>query len=84
MNKKLSRLLEPNLRLYFLFLLAFSLAAVLVKPLFGAAELGITAVLYVIYTRSSQKRRQGILQYIDQLTGSVDSASKSTPPSPSR
>ena len=78
MNKKLSRLLEPNLRLYFLFLLAFSLAAVLVKPLFGAAELGITAVLYVIYTRSSQKRRQGILQYIDQLTGSVDSASKST------
>ncbi|MEI3305013.1 MAG: hypothetical protein V8R40_02670 [Dysosmobacter sp.] len=28
--------------------------------------------------RANQKRRQGILQYIDSLTGSVDTASKST------
>lgn len=78
MNKKLSRLLEANMKVYFLCLLAFSLAAIPFKPLLALAEGGITAVLYVSYTRSSKKRRQGVLQYIDTLTGSVDTASKST------
>jgi len=78
MNKKISRLLEPNLKLYFLFLLAFSLAAIPFKPLLALVEGCITVVLYIYFTRSNQKRRQGILQYIDNLTGSVDSASKST------
>ena len=37
-NKKLSRLLEPNLQLYFLCLLAFTLAAVTVNPPLAAVE----------------------------------------------
>ena len=78
MNKKLSRLLEPNLKLYFFFLLAFSLAAIPFKPLLALAEGCITLGLYVYFSQSNQKRRQGILQYIDSLTGSVDTASKST------
>lgn len=76
MNKKLSRLLEPNLKLYFMVLLVFSLAAFPVKPLLALAECCITVVLYFYFTRSNQKRRQGIIQYIDNLTGSVDTASK--------
>lgn len=78
MNKKLSRLLEPNLKLYFFFLLVFSLAAIPFKPSLAAVEGCITVVLYIAFTRNGRKRRQGILQYIDNLTGSVDTASKST------
>ena len=78
MNKKLSRLLEPNMKLYFFCLLVFSLAAFPVKPALSVAELFVTAGLYIYFTQNSQKRRQGILQYIDSVTGSVDTASKST------
>lgn len=78
MNKKISRLLEPNLKLYFLCLLIFSLAAIPFKPTLAAVEGCVTAVLYVAFSRASRQRRQGILQYIDNLTGSVDTASKST------
>jgi len=78
MNKKLSRLLEPNLKLYFLCLAAFSLAAIPFSLLLAGAECAVTLVLYLAFTHFSKKRHQGIMQYIDRLTDSVDSASKST------
>ena len=77
-NKKLSRLLEPNLKLYFLCLLLFTLAAVKVSPVLAVAEGLATAALYVYFTHANKKRRQNVLQYIDNVTGSVDTASKST------
>ena len=77
-NKKLSRLLEPNLKLYFLCMVAFAIATALVDVLLGLIQLCAIGGLYAYFTRSSKKRRQGILQYIDNLTGSVDTASKST------
>ena len=78
MNQKLSRLLEPNLKLYFFCLLVFSLASIPFQPWLAAVEGCITVVLYVAFTHRNQMRRQRILQYIDSLTGSVDTASKST------
>ncbi|MEG2176296.1 MAG: DHH family phosphoesterase [Oscillibacter sp.] len=78
MNKKLSRLLEPNFKLYFAVLAAFSLVAFAANPLLAVGECGVTAALYIYFTKSDQKRRQSVLQYIDNLTGSVDTASKST------
>jgi Replicative DNA helicase len=78
MNKKLSRLLEPNLKLYFFFLAVFSLAAIPFQPLLALGEGCVTAVLYLYFNHSNQLRRQRIIQYIDNLTGSVDTASKST------
>ena len=77
-NKKLSRLLEPNLRLYFLCMVVFAAAAFTVNVKLGLIQAVITAVLYVYFVNGNKKRRQGILQYIDTVTGSVDSASKST------
>jgi len=77
-NKKLSRLLEPNLQLYFFCLLAFTLAAVTVSPLLALAEGMATVALYAYFVRSNKKRRQSVLQYIDNVTGNVDTASKST------
>ena len=77
-NKKLSRLLEPNLQLYFVCLLLVSLAAVTVSPLLALVEGCATVALYLYSSQVNKKRRQGILQYIDSVTGSVDTASKST------
>ena len=77
-NKKLSRLLEPNLKLYFLCMALFCLLALAVNPLLALAEACVTAALYAYFSQVNKKRRQGILQYIDSVTGSVDTASKST------
>ena len=77
-NKKLSRLLEPNLQFYFFCLLAFTLAAVTVSPPLALAEGIATVALYAYFVRSNKKRRQSVLQYIDNVTGNVDTASKST------
>lgn len=78
MNKKFSRLLEPNLKLYFTCMLLFTLATIPFKPTLAAAEGAITVAMYLFFRSSVQKRKQSILQYIENLTGSVDAASKST------
>ena len=77
-NKKLSRMLEPNLKLYFLCMVVFAIATAWVDVLLGLIQLCAIGGLYLYFTSSNKKRRQGILQYIDNLTGSVDTASKST------
>lgn len=77
-NKKLSRLLEPNLKFYFAVMLLFAVAAVPVNWQLALAEGTLTVLLYFYFRQSNQKRRQGVLQYIDSVTGSVDTASKST------
>ena len=78
MNKKLSRLLEQNMKLYFVVMLLFAAVTLTVSPLLGAAEAAVTVLLYIFFTNRSQQRRQKVIQYIDSLTGSVDTASKST------
>lgn len=40
-NKKLSRLLEPNLKLYFLCMVLFCCAAAVVSPLLALAEAAV-------------------------------------------
>ena len=77
-NNKLSRLLEPNLKFYFFCLALFVLAAVTVSIPLALIEGVVTVALYLYFTQSNKKRRQSLLQYIDSVTGSVDTASKST------
>ena len=77
-NKKLSRLLEPNLKFYFAVMLLFAVAAIPVNWQLALAEGTLTVLLYFYFRQSNQKRRQGVLQYIDSVTGSVDTASKCT------
>ena len=77
-NKKLSRLLEPNMNLYVFCLILFAVAAIPVSPLLAVVEGILTVALYLYMKKSNQKRRQKMLQYIDSVTGSVDTASKST------
>lgn len=77
-NKKLSRLMEPNLKLYFFFLILFAALTLVLDPMMGVVELAVAILLYVYFTNNSKKRRQSVIQYIDNVTGSVDTASKST------
>ena len=77
-KKKLSRLLEPNMSLYFLCLALFVAAAVFVDPMLAVCEAILSVCLYLYLTQGNKKRRQKVLQYIDSVTGSVDTASKST------
>ena len=76
-NKKLSRLLEPNLKFYFAVMLLFAVAAIPVNWQLALAEGTLTVLLYFYFRQSNQKRRQGVLQYIDSVTGRVDTARKS-------
>ena len=77
-NQKLSRLLSPNLQLYFICLVIFTLATIPVSPMLAAAEGAATLALYAVFIQGAKKRRQSVLQYIDNVTGNVDTASKST------
>ena len=67
-NKKLSRLLEPNLKLYFLCMVLFCCATAVVSPLLALAEAAVIVALYAYFTKANQKRRQGILQYSSGCT----------------
>ena len=73
-----SRLLEPNMKLYFLCLLLFALAALFVSPTLAGVELLACAALYLYFRRNNKQRRARVLQYIDSLTGSVETAGKSS------
>ena len=61
-NKRLSRLLEPNLKQYFVCMLLFAAATATVSIPLGLAELACTGALYTYFTQRDKKRRQNILQ----------------------
>ena len=78
MNRKLAHLLEHSLRLYFLFLLLFALLSALFSLPLAAAELAVVAVLYLYFRSSTSKRKREVMKYLDNLTVSMDNASKDT------
>ena len=61
-NQKLSRLLSPNLQLYFICLVIFTLATIPVSPMLAAAEGAATLALYAVFIQGAKKRRQSVLQ----------------------
>ena len=78
MHKKLSRLIEPNLQLYFLCLTLFALAAIPYRPVLAALELAVVAGLYAFSRSQSRKRRHSAMQYIETLTGGMDAVNKNS------
>ena len=57
-NKKLSRLLEPNLKLYFLCMIVFAAATATVSLPLGLVEIACTVGLYAYFTNRNQKRQR--------------------------
>ena len=76
MDRKIARLLEPNLYLYLLVMLLFSVGTFAAgQPAWALGEAIAALLLFVGYQSSSRHRRDQIIRYIDTLTGSVDKAS---------
>lgn len=78
MHKKLSRLIEPNLQPYFLCLALFIAATAVIQPWLAAAEAAALVLLYIYHVHQSRKRRRIVLQYVETITGGMDSISKNS------
>lgn len=79
-RKKLSRLLEPGMRLYFIVMVLFAVAAAVLgkEYVLAIVELVITIGLYFYFRQSNASRRKEILKYIDSVSYNVDAATKDT------
>ena len=75
-NRKLARLIEPNIRSVIVCLILFVALAIPFSPTLALAEAGLTVVLYAVLQRSAVRRRKNLMQYIDTMTGTMDSASR--------
>jgi len=78
LNRKIARLLEPRLQLYFFVLLCFAAASAFFDYRLAAAEGAVVVALYLYYRASSRERRREILKYIDTVAMNVDTATKDT------
>ena len=78
MHKKLSLLVEPNLQPYFLCLALFIAAAVPIQPMLAAAEAAVMVLLYLFSRYQNARRRRNVMQYMETITGGVDSISKNS------
>ena len=78
-KKKLSHLLEPSLRLYFVCLVIFAVASAFCHNwVLAAAELIVVVLLYLYFRRSNAQRQKEILKYIENVTCNMDTATKDT------
>jgi len=69
MNKKLGRLLQPRIGVYFLIMLGFSVgAAALQYYVLAAAELGITALAFVGYMIYHNYRHRELQTFLQKVT----------------
>ena len=77
-KKKISRLLEPRIRLYFFFLLAFAIVSLFFNYIVAAVEGAVVLGLYLHFRITDIHRQRQILQYIEDITYDVDTATKDT------
>ena len=68
--------MEPNIRPIIVCLILFVLLAIPFSPTLALVEAGLTVILYAVLQRSAVKRRKNLMQYIDTMTGTMDSASR--------
>jgi len=76
-NKKLSRLIEPNLQPYFLCLILFMAVTAAIQPALAAAEGAALIALYIYHRRQATRRHRNVAAYIESITGGTDSITKS-------
>ena len=78
MNRKISKLLQPSVQLYFVILILFALASALFSIPLAVLE-AVVVLILGLYTRTSgHKPRREITKYIENITGNVDVATKDT------
>lgn len=78
MNKKLQRLLEPGMRLYLLFLVAFAAVTLFFDQRLAIAEGVVIALLLIYYVIGSRRRRRELIAYIESVSYNAESAANNT------
>ena len=79
MSKRIVKLTEPSMRLYFVFAMLFTIAAFAVGEIvLGAVESVAVAGLYAYFRMTNKKRRETIQRYIDSVTDDMTSADKAS------
>lgn len=78
MNQKLNRLLEPKVKIYLCFLLAFAAVTCIFNSTVGMVELILVGLLFVFYLITRSRRRKETAKYIASITSNIDAASKDT------
>ena len=83
MNKKVSRLLEPGMWLYFVILFSFAGISIALKQYYVAGlELAVTVLLLVYNRVASGKRKKALMTYVQSTTDSLGTAFKTGSPFP--
>ena len=83
MNKKLARLLQPGMGVYFVVMLCFCLAALLLNHLVLAAlEAGVTLLLFVSYMILRKLRQRSLLRYIAEAPNTIEAKGSGESPFP--
>ncbi len=78
MNSKLKRLLQPNTRFYFIFLIIFAVATFFLgehRTLLFVGEVVIIVLLLLYSNYSSKKRSREIVDYIESVSIDMESSS---------
>ena len=79
MNKKIQRLVEPNIRLYLFFMVAFAAASLLFEQyILAAVEGGVILFLVICSLFVSRRRRRELMEYIESVTYDADTAKNNT------
>lgn len=73
-NKKIGRILKTNVTLYMLCLALFVLAAIPVDLRLAAGEAVMAILVYVLCRKRSRSTQQSLRQYLDRMSGGMDSA----------
>ncbi|MDR1217949.1 MAG: DHH family phosphoesterase [Oscillospiraceae bacterium] len=81
MNRKLLRMLQPSMRLYFIMLVIFAACTFFFGKnnwVLAAVEIVVIALLLVFTRYGARKRAEELLHYIEHVTSDMDTAAKST------
>ncbi|MGI5936697.1 MAG: DHH family phosphoesterase [Oscillospiraceae bacterium] len=78
MNKKLQKFVEPSMRLYLTFLIIFAVATFFIDERLAAAEGIVILLLLIYYLVNSRRRRRELIEYIESVTYSMESAKTDT------
>ena len=83
MNKKLGRLLQPNMGGYLIVMLGFALAAALFgNYILSAVELVITAVVFALHRVNKTNRRKKLQEFVQKHLDTMTGEAGSKPPFP--
>ena len=78
MNRKIAQLFQPSFQLYFVCLILFAGISALFSLPLAAAELAVVACLGLYSRASNRRRRREISKYLENVTGTVDTATRDT------